>query len=182
MSTISGADRASVMPRQDDGLASRETDTGRVAGDRSSSLASGTDEVIALAEETVRLDKRIVEGNRVRVSTRTETMDEVLRESLRGDAVGVTRVPIDRVVAEGEHAPQVRTEGGVTIIPVMEEVLVVEKRLVLREEIHIRHTSSGEDVEVPVTLRKQHAVIEHLGPDGQPLQPQQTTRTEETTR
>ena len=31
-----------------------------------------------------------------------------------------------------DAAPQVRTEGDVTIIPVVEEVLVVEKRLVLK--------------------------------------------------
>lgn len=139
------------------------------------------DPVLALAEERVRIDKRIVEGERIRVSTRTETMEQVLRETLRGDAVGVTRHPVDRVIAEGEAAPQVRTEAGVTIIPVLEEVLVVEKRLVLREEIHLRQTTSGEDVEVPVTLRKQRAVIEHLGSDGQPLDHMKADTNEETT-
>jgi stress response protein YsnF len=54
----------------------------------------------------------------------------------------------------------------VTIIPVLEEVLVVEKRLVLKEEVHIRSTTSGEDVEVPVTLRRQRAVVERVGPEG----------------
>lgn len=139
------------------------------------------DPVIALAEERVRIDKTSVDGDRIRVSTRTEIIEEVLRETLRGDAVGVSRLPVDRVIAEGETAPQVRTEGGVTIIPVLEEVLVVEKRLVLREEIHIRQTTSGEDVEVPVTLRKQAAVVEHLDPDGQPLHLKQHEPNEETT-
>jgi stress response protein YsnF len=37
-----------------------------------------------------------------------------------------------------ETAPEIRTEGDVTILPVVEEVLVVEKRLVLKEELHIR--------------------------------------------
>jgi uncharacterized protein (TIGR02271 family) len=123
--------------------------------------------VIELVEETARIEKRIVEKGRVRVSTRTETSEQVLRETLRGDAVEVTRVPVDRVIAEGEAAPQVRNEGGLTIIPVLEEILVVEKRLVLKEEVHVRHTASDENVEVPVTLRRQRAVIERVSPEGE---------------
>lgn len=124
------------------------------------------DSVIELLEETARIEKRVVEKGRIRVSTRTEVSEQVLRETLRGDAVHVTRVPIDRVIAEGETAPQIRHEGGLTIIPVLEEVLVVEKRLVLKEEVHIRHSASDENVEVPVTLRRQRAVIEHVRPEG----------------
>ncbi|RYY15982.1 MAG: DUF2382 domain-containing protein, partial [Alphaproteobacteria bacterium] len=55
---------------------------------------------------------------------------------------------------------------GVTIIPILEEILVVEKRLVLKEEVHVRRTAAAEDVEVPVTLRKQHAVVERVDPEG----------------
>ena len=128
-----------------------------------------------LIEETARIDKRAVETGRVRVSTHTETIDQVLRETLRSDMVGVTRVPLNRTLAEGEAVPQIRTENGVTIIPVLEEILVVEKRLVLKEEVHVRQTTSGEDVEVPVMLRRQHAVVERIGPDGQQNDPLPTT-------
>ena len=123
--------------------------------------------VIPVVEETARIEKRAVETGRVRVSTHTDTVEQVLRETLRGDAVGVTRIPINRTITEGEPAPQVRDEGGVTIIPVLEEVLVVEKRLVLKEEVHIRRTTSGEDVEVPVTLRRQRAVVERVSSEGE---------------
>jgi stress response protein YsnF len=54
----------------------------------------------------------------------------------------------------------------VTIVPVLEEVLVVEKRLVLKEELHIRRRVDTESVEVPVTLRKQRAIIEREAQDG----------------
>lgn len=122
--------------------------------------------VIPLLEETAHVSKRLVETGRVRVRTQTEVTEHILRETLRSDAVGVTRVPVDRVIKEGEVAPQVRTEAGVTIIPVLEEVLVVEKRLVLKEEIHIHQTTMGQDVEVPVTVHKQHAIVERIEPDG----------------
>ena len=64
-----------------------------------------------------------------------------------------------------ESAPQIRTEGDVTIVPVLEEVLVVEKRLVLKEELHIRRRIITETVEVPVTLHKQRAIVERVDPD-----------------
>lgn len=130
----------------------------------------GPEAVIPIVEERAWIEKHAVETGRVRVGTRTETTEQVLRESLRGNAVGVTRVPINRTLAEGESVPVTREEDGVTIIPVLEEILVVEKRLVLKEEVHIRQTTTGEDVEVPVTLRRQHAVVERVSADGQVIQ------------
>ena len=132
----------------------------------SAEVALGGSMTLPLIAETARIDKRAVETGRVRVSTRTETIDQVLRETLRSDMVGVTRVPINRTLAEGETPPVVREENGVTIIPVLEEILVVEKRLVLKEEVHVRQTTAGEDVEMPVTLRRQQAVIERVSPEG----------------
>ncbi|QEE41027.1 MULTISPECIES: YsnF/AvaK domain-containing protein [unclassified Methylobacterium] len=135
-------------------------------GEEATEVAIGEHVTLPLIAETARIDKRAVETGRIRVSTRTETTDQVLRETLRSDMVGVTRVPIDRTLAEGETPPVVREENGVTIIPVLEEILVVEKRLVLREEVHVRQTTAGEDVEMPVTLRRQQAVIERVSPEG----------------
>ncbi|MCJ2005840.1 YsnF/AvaK domain-containing protein [Methylobacterium sp. J-092] len=129
-------------------------------------VAVGESVMLPLLAETARIDKRAVETGRVRVSTRTETVDQILRETLRSDHVGVTRVPINRTLTEGETPPVVREEDGVTIIPILEEILVVEKRLVLKEEVLVRRTTAAEDVEVPVTLRKQHAVVERVDPEG----------------
>jgi uncharacterized protein (TIGR02271 family) len=135
-------------------------------GVEAAEVAVGETLTLPVVEETARTEKRAVETGRVRVSTRTETVDQVLRESLRSDTVEVTRVPVDRTLSEGEVPPAVREEDGVMIIPVLEEILVVEKRLVLREEVHVRRTTVAEDVEVPVTLRKQRAVVERVSPEG----------------
>ena len=124
-----------------------------------------TAQTLPLLEEVVHVGNRMVERGRVRVSTRTETAEEIVRQTLRGDAVTVERVPVDRTLAEGEALPVPRTEGDTTVIPVLEEVLVVEKRLVLKEEVRIRRITSGEDVEVPITRRVQAAVIERLPPE-----------------
>jgi stress response protein YsnF len=122
------------------------------------------EEIIPLVEETATVDKRQVVTGRVRVQTITDIVEELARADVQRESVEVTRVPIDKVV---ETAPEIRTEGDVTVVPVLEEVLVVEKRLVLKEELHIRRRIETEAVEVPVTLRKQRAVIERLDPDDQ---------------
>ncbi|XYD11947.1 YsnF/AvaK domain-containing protein (plasmid) [Methylobacterium sp. NMS12] len=147
----------------------------------STQVASGETRTIPVVEETARIEKRAVETGRVRVRTDTETHDQILRESLRSDSVAVTRVPVNRTLVEGEAAPVARFEDGVTIIPVLEEILVVEKRLVLKEEVHIRQTSADEDVEVPVTLRRQHAVVERVSPDGHASEQVNPLPTQETT-
>ncbi|HEV2558062.1 MAG TPA: YsnF/AvaK domain-containing protein [Microvirga sp.] len=128
-----------------------------------------TEERIPLVEEEVRIDKRTVERGRVRVRTVTDEVEEMARATLDGETVEVDRVPVDRMV---EVAPEIRTEGDVTIIPVVEEVLVVEKRLVLKEELHVRRRRTTEEVEVPVTVRRQRAVVEREGEqDGDSVEP-----------
>jgi uncharacterized protein (TIGR02271 family) len=119
-------------------------------------------EVIALAEEEVRLDKRMVTTGKIRVRTNVDVETELAKATLDGETVEVTRIPIDRIV---DQAPGIRVEDNVTIIPVLEEVLIVEKRLVLKEEVHIRKLATTEEVEIPVELRKQHAVIDRLPAD-----------------
>lgn len=113
--------------------------------------------VVPLTDETAVLQKRIVTTGRVRISTVTENVSELTAADLEEQEVEVVRVPIDREVIE---VPAIRTEGDVTIIPVMEEVIVVEKRLVLREELHIHRRTIVQRVEVPVSLQKQRAIIE----------------------
>ena len=118
---------------------------------------------IPLVEEELRVDKQPVTAGKVSVHTVVDAFKEVVRETLESERVEVSRVSINREV---QTAPAVRTEGDVLIIPVLEEVLVVEKRLVLKEELHVRRLVSEENVEIPVTVRKQRAVVERITPEG----------------
>jgi uncharacterized protein (TIGR02271 family) len=129
--------------------------------------AEAASTVLPVGEERLHVAKRDVLSGRVRISTATDTIEEVVRQELQSVRAEVERVPIDRYLEPGEALPQPRTEGDLTIIPVLEEVLVVEKRLLLREELHIRREASVEDVEIPVTLRRQRAVVERLRPDAE---------------
>ena len=123
-------------------------------------------EAVPVLEERLSIHRREVETGRLRVHLRTETEETQLHADLRSEAVEVERIPIGRQLAEGEAPPGTREEdeGRVLVIPVLEEVLVVEKRLVLREEIRLRRTSASEPATMPVTLRRQHAEIERLPP------------------
>ena len=53
-----------------------------------------------------------------------------------------------------------------TVVPILEEVLIVEKRLLLKEEVRITRHSTTDVVETPVTLRKQRAIVERLDSEG----------------
>lgn len=118
--------------------------------------------VLPLAEERLVVGTRRVVAGRVRVRVVTEMHDAPVTAELQGETVEVTRVPMDREV---DAVPDLRVEGDVTIVPVVEEVLVVERRLVLREEVHLRRVATVETVQTHVPLRRQHVVIMRDGED-----------------
>src|ERR671929_369347 len=118
---------------------------------------------LELVEEQLEVGKREVERARVVVRTRVDSREEIAEADLRQEEVSVERVPVGRVV---EAPPPVREEGGVLIVPVLEERLVVTTELVLVEEIRITKRSRTERVREPVTLRSERAEVERLGGRG----------------
>ncbi len=121
--------------------------------------------VLPLVEEALRVGKRRIETGRVRISVATETEARLVRETLRSERAEVERVNIGRELTEGEAAPIARREeDGTFILPVLEEVLVIERHLVLREEIRLRLVAAEETIEESVTLRRQRAEVERLPP------------------
>ena len=127
---------------------------------------------LRLVEEEVDVSKRKLVTGRIDVRTVTDTVDEIVKATVQGQTVDVTRVLVNRTV---ETAPAVRTEGDLTIIPVVEEVLVIEKRLLLKEEVHIRRTTRDEEIETTVPLRRQRAIVERHDAGTAPLDPDPTT-------
>jgi stress response protein YsnF len=119
---------------------------------------------IPLAEETVTVSKREVETGRVQVALTTEIETVIARETLRGRRVEVERVPVGRMLAEGEAAPVAHEEGDTLVIPIVEETAVVVKRLVVREEVRLRFVPTGRPFEEAVDLRRQHATVERAPP------------------
>jgi uncharacterized protein (TIGR02271 family) len=112
--------------------------------------------VIPLFEEELSVDKRVVETARVKVSRVTHNHQQLVDELLHHEKVEVERVPMDRPI---EAMPSIRQEGDVTIVPVVEEILKVERCLVLKEEVHIRRIKTTERHQEQVTLRRQEATV-----------------------
>jgi uncharacterized protein (TIGR02271 family) len=130
--------------------------------------AYGSDhEVITLAAEELKVTKRQITRGRVVVRKKVSTHEAVVDDPLLLERLEVNRVPINALVDAAEPP---RTEGDTTIIPFYEEVLVVEKRLLLSEELHVtRHRSERREPQ-RVTLRREEAVVEHLdGEEGETM-------------
>jgi len=109
--------------------------------------------------EELEVQKRVVETGKVRLTKVVHEREALVDEPLFREEVEVTRVPIQRVV----DAPiPVREEHGTLIVPVLEEVLVVEKRLMLKEEIHIRTHRVETRQPQQVTLRREEVCVERM--------------------
>lgn len=113
---------------------------------------------VPVSREEVEVTTRVVDtGRGVRVSKTVTEQPEEVRETLWHETVDVQRVPVDRVVAE---APPSRYEGDVLIVPVLEEILVVEKRYRIREELHITRVRRQHEHRETVPLRVEDVRVE----------------------
>ena len=114
-----------------------------------------------LYAEDLTVSKRQIAGDMVQVSTVTRENESFVDEMLNHERVQIDRIPVGRQV---DAVPPVRQEGDTTILPVVEETVVVERRLILKEEIHIRRLHVSERHQEAVILRKQEAVITRMDP------------------
>jgi uncharacterized protein (TIGR02271 family) len=140
-------------------VADDRDDDPRISGDVTRDAPKGTqqgDATLRLLAEEVRVAKERVETGRVRVSTRTLEREALIDEDLARERVEITTIPIGRRI---DAVPEVRQEGNTTIVPVVEEVLVVERQLLLKEEVRITRVRTTERYQETVTLRHQEAVV-----------------------
>lgn len=112
--------------------------------------------VVPVTEEDLKIEKKRQPTGGVRVKKSVHERQETINEPLIEETVEVKRVAIDEFVDE---ARETREHDGTTIIPVHEEVLVIEKKLRLKEEIHVtRHRVTHEQPQ-SVTLRREEATV-----------------------
>lgn len=115
--------------------------------------------VIPVIEEEAFLDKRVVETGKVRISKRIIEREETIDEPLFREEVTVERVAVNRYV---DQPPQIRHEGDVMIIPVVQEQLVMQKRLVLIEELRVRKQIVETHQPQSVTLRREEIDVKRI--------------------
>jgi uncharacterized protein (TIGR02271 family) len=112
--------------------------------------------VVPLQEEQLVVERRTVEAGRVRIATQVRERRETVDESLLRERVEVERVPVNKVVGA---VPLPREEGDTLGISVVEEQLVVERCLVVTEEIHVRKIRATERHREKITLRSEEAEV-----------------------
>jgi len=126
------------------------------------------DVVVPIIREELRADAVPVVTGGVRVTKRVDSHDEVIEQELRKSSVEVKRVKVDRVV----DGPQpVQRIGNTLIVPVVSEVLRMEKQWVVTEEIHITELQQLETVQNKVSLNHEQAQIERLDNSGNVISP-----------
>jgi uncharacterized protein (TIGR02271 family) len=109
--------------------------------------------------EELDVQKRTVETGTVRITKVVRERETLVDEPLLRENVAISRLPMQRVV---EGPIPIREDNGTTIISVVEEVLVVEKRWMLREEIHIRKRRTETHQPQPITLRSEEVQVERV--------------------
>jgi uncharacterized protein (TIGR02271 family) len=115
--------------------------------------------VVPVVVEELDVQKRTVETGTVRITKVVRERETLVDEPLLRENVAISRLPMQRVV---EGPIPIREDNGTTIISVVEEVLVVEKRWMLREEIHSRKRRTETHQPQPITLRSEEVQVERV--------------------
>jgi uncharacterized protein (TIGR02271 family) len=158
-----------MLIRQDDGryylpinvealLAEQERShqTEHGTNDLTQEMADGEPFVIPVIEERLRVQTRSQVTGAVEIRKTVNEHTEIVDQPLLAEEVEVERVPVNRFV----DAPlSVRHEGDTMIIPLLEEVLVIEKRLLLREEVHVKTVRKELHNPQEVVLRQEHVDV-----------------------
>lgn len=125
--------------------------------------AASLETVLPLVEERLHVERQQEEVGALRVRVEVRESTETVPAEQLTEQVGVRRLPVGRPVAERQPPHQ---DGDEWVVPVYEEVPVVEMRLVLKEEIRFSRQLGREAREQQVRLRREVAVVERRQPDG----------------
>jgi uncharacterized protein (TIGR02271 family) len=115
--------------------------------------------VVPVLAEELNVEMQSVVTGGVRVHKRVVERTEVVDQPIQAEEVDVERIPINQII---ETAPAIRYEGDVIVVPLVEEVIVTEKRLMLREEVRIRRRKFETRKPQEVTLRREQVEFEEI--------------------
>jgi uncharacterized protein (TIGR02271 family) len=110
-------------------------------------------------EEQARVHKEVVEQAKVRIVKKVHEEEQNIDLSSRQEEVEIHKVVVNKYV---DVAPQVRYDGDTMIVPVMKEVVTVEKRLLLAEEIHITKRTVKTNDEQTIPLLREEVHVERV--------------------
>jgi uncharacterized protein (TIGR02271 family) len=125
--------------------------------------------VIPVLQEELQVDKRVVEtGKGVRIRKTVSEREQIVDQLLLRDELVIEHVPVGQIVTAAP-LPATRYDGDTLVVPILEEVLVIEKQIRLKEEIRI--TRHRHQVHAPqsVVLKTEQVSVEHFDEGGDAL-------------
>ena len=141
----------------------------------SGNTPTGETRKIPIIQEQVQINKEVVESGTVRISKSVHEVEEMYNIPISYEEHEVQRVTLNQYVDDAP--PAIRYEGDTMIIPILREEVVVQKRLVLVEEVHITKHQVEKTVQQPVTLLKEELVIERRTRDNTNISNTNNSRT-----
>lgn len=125
------------------------------AGSQSEGARTEDDRIVVnLIGEHLEVHKQWVQSGEVVIRKSVQTSQQTIPVELQYEQVQVDRVPVNRPVPAGEKI-EPWWEGEVMVVPVVEEEIVVSKRLVIREELRITKLRATRQETVSDTIRRE---------------------------
>src|SRR5215203_996697 len=121
-----------------------------------------TEEVIPVIQEHAIVHKEIVETGKVRIRKKVTEEIATVQLPVINESYHIEHVPVTPKVLD-TPPPAVRYEGNKTIITVLKEITVVQKKYQVIEEIHLTLKLTETPLVQEITLRKEHIDIERSG-------------------
>lgn len=116
--------------------------------------------IIPVLEEQLTIEKKEIETGKVTITKKVHSEQQIVDIPVVEEEVDVQRIPFNQFIEN--TPPAVRYEGEKTIIPILKEVLVVEKKLVLVEEVHITRRQNRSTLSQQETLRQEEVIVNRV--------------------
>ena len=120
------------------------------------------EEVIPVIQERAVVRREIQETGKVRVRKKVTEETAIVNLPIINESYHIERIPVESKILD-EPPPAVRYEGNKTIVTVLKEITVVQKKYEVIEEIHLTLKLTETPMVQEITLRKEHVDIERSG-------------------
>lgn len=127
------------------------------SGESPQSLAAGNELLIPVLREELDVRKQRITTGIVRVRKIVHEREESVNETGFYTELQIERVPINKTV---ELPPPVRQDGATTVYSVVEEVLVITRQYLVKEEVRITPRIIESPLHQRISLRTEELVVE----------------------
>ena len=121
--------------------------------------AEGDQLIIPVIQEQIVIDKQVIETSKVRVRKTVLEETASLNIPLIQESYDVQRVPAQQVL---DNPPGVRYEGDTIVVPVMREIVIIEKKYELIEEVRLTKRTTAIPHIQEITLLKEQVQVERI--------------------